>query len=80
MKIATMVIVRIIDGPTGAILGENAGPANNVILPRPGDYVELDVVDENNKAAEKTFKVMKVLFKYTESIRPIINIEVRGIE
>jgi hypothetical protein len=49
-------------------------------LPRPGDYVELDVVDENNKAAEKTFKVMKVLFKYTESIRPIINIEVRGIE
>jgi hypothetical protein len=80
MKIATMVIVRVLDGPTGNTLSENAGPADNVILPRPGDYVVLDVVDENNKATEKSFKVMKVLFKYTESIRPIINIEVRGIE
>ena len=76
MKIATIVIVRVINVKTGDVLSQEQGASSNVILPRPGDFIELDVIDSDKNAAEQVFVVESIGHKYNDSIRPIITIGV----
>ena len=76
MKFTTMVIVRIIDAKTGEQLSQEQGAAAHVVLPRPGDFIDLDIVDEDQHAVQKVFVVETIGHKYNDSIRNIINIGV----
>jgi len=77
MNMGTSVIIKFIHSVELKELAEFSPASQNVILPRVGEHVELDIYDEFLKSSQQLFTVTMISHKYTDGFRTIVSIYVK---